>query len=87
VSGECPARVACVSGEGEVVYTEQFNHRERRERKEKQADGQMGAIIWRVKTIPFPSSLPCDLCVLCGLVQQKAAKTRKFFVSYQVAPH
>src|ERR1035438_2934691 len=36
------------------------------EPKENQAVAQTGAITWRGKAIPFPRSLPCVLCALCG---------------------
>jgi hypothetical protein len=96
VSGECPARVRCVSGQGTASWEkpevrrpksevrkkaegrspkwkngkaqsyfagcEQLPLLQCREPKEKQADGQTGATTWRVKTIPFLRSLPCDLC-------------------------
>ncbi len=45
---------------------EQFNHRERREPKEKQALGRTDAIICRVRTRFRSSSLLCDPCDLCG---------------------
>jgi len=47
-----------------VAACEQLPLLQCREPKEKQAVGQTGAITWRVKTIPFPSSLPCACSVL-----------------------